>query len=69
MVLNRIEIMSWQSFIPKNLHKKINQHDLDSSSTSLTSQSLSMPFFYDPCQSTAFNLPFYINPQRRPDIV
>ena len=66
IVYDQVEIMSWHSFLPRNISKKTSQQeDLDCSSISLTSQS----FFYDPCQSTASNLAFYINPQRRPDIV
>jgi hypothetical protein len=66
---DRVQIMSWQSFLPRNIHEKVGQKDMDSSSTSLISQSLSIPFFYDPCQATTSNLAFYINPQQRPDIV
>ncbi len=66
---DRVQIMSWESFLPRNISKNTSQQDLDCSSISITSRSLSIPFFYDPCQATASNLAFYINPQRRPDIV
>jgi hypothetical protein len=62
---DRVQIMSWESFLPKTIHERSFQQDLNSSSTSITS----LPFVYDPCQVTTYNLPFYINPHRRPDIV
>ncbi|CAF3497478.1 unnamed protein product [Rotaria sp. Silwood1] len=61
--------MSWESFVTKYVHEKSSYQGLDSSSTNITSQSMSIPFFYDPCQATASNLAFYLNPQRRPDII
>lgn len=70
---DRIEILSWQSFLPSISRSAIHRPGLDStSSTSLMSSSSStsqQPFFNDPCLATASNLVFYINPQRRPDIV
>ncbi|CAF2496356.1 unnamed protein product [Rotaria sp. Silwood2] len=69
IAFDRIPIVSWESFIPKYIHNKPSQQGLDSSSTSITSQCMSIPFFYDPFQATASNLAFYINPQRRPDII
>ncbi|CAF1261842.1 unnamed protein product [Rotaria sordida] len=69
IAFDRIQIMSWESFVPKSIQEKTSQQDLDFSSTSITSQSMSISFFYDPCQTTISNLAFYINPQRRPDII
>jgi transposase len=64
IAFDRVQIMSWQSFLPRKIHKKTSQQDLNS-----LSSNMSISFYYDPCQATASNLAFYINPQRRPDIV
>ncbi|CAF4377560.1 unnamed protein product, partial [Rotaria sp. Silwood2] len=38
IAFDRIQIMSWESFILKYIHNKPSQQGLDSSSTSITSQ-------------------------------
>ena len=70
---DRMEILSWQSFLPSTSRSVAQRPGLDSTSmTSIMSSSSSLSsqvFFTDPCLVTASNLALYINPQRRPDII